>query len=473
LRKIKISQNFNLLRMDTEKLQEENIRLQNELLALKAELEKVHNKMEELQIKNRKADELIRDFKNKKTSNLTTGAATSRRFKMVTVLYANITGFSELENTDDAELLIDELDELFRQFDSIVDNYNIKKVKSLGDTYMCAGGMPHKNRTNPVEVVLAAFEILMLLEEMKKNEHGRIWNISLGIHTGPVNATISGKKKNIYELKGDAANIASRIEGYATPGRLIVSEMTHEFIRDYFICDKIGGLPVKYTGVVDMYEVVGLKPKYSDDDLLIEPNNRFKVRFGHIRFGDLEEYILNRLEEELPSYLYYHNVKHTMDVVIGVEVIGTAEGVSEEELLLLKTAALFHDMGQIVQSPGHEEISCKFAREILPKYSYVEEEIDIICSIIMATQLPPNPQNLLERIICDADLDYLGRSDFIPVSDTLYDELHHQGILTNKNDWNHLQVKFISNHSYFTDFAKNNREVNKQGQIDRLKSILK
>ena len=163
-----------------------------------------------------------------------------------------------------------------------------------------------------------------------------------------------------------------------------------------------------------------------------------------------------------------------MDVLIGVEVIATAENVTDEEdMLLLRTAALFHDMGQIVQSKGHENISCDYAREILPRYCYSQEQIDKICTLIMATQLPPKPSTLLECIMCDADLDYLGRSDFIPVSDTLYDELHVQNIVTDKNTWNKQQIKFISNHTYFTNFAKNNREVNKQKQIKRLQSLIK
>jgi predicted metal-dependent HD superfamily phosphohydrolase len=221
-----------------------------------------------------------------------------------------------------------------------------------------------------------------------------------------------------------------------------------------------------------MYEVKGLKDVYTDDPAKLTPNHAFKIRFGHVRYDDLEEYILNRLENELSKTLYYHNVKHTMDVCIGVEIIGTSEGVTDEELLYLKTAALFHDMGQIIQSKGHEEISCNYAREILPQHNYTETQIDLICEIIMATQLPPNPKTKLQRIICDADLDYLGRTDFIPVSDTLYKELSEQNIITDKNTWNKLQVSFISNHQYYTDFAKNNREVNKQNQIERLKNLL-
>ncbi len=442
----------------------------NQIAHIQQELENLQQAYIQLQERYREAQETIKELSKTKGNSFTSGMAHTKRFKMVTVLYANIIGFQELEHVDDAQALIDDLDSLFFEIDTIVERFNIKKIKSLGDTYMCAGGIPKRNRTNPIEMVLAAMEILDLLAQKQKKE-GKIWNISLGIHTGPVQATISGKNKNVYELKGDAVNIASRIESYSQAGKIVISETTHEFVRDYFICDKIGGLPVKYTGVISMFELIGFKPKFSDDDLLRIPNQRFYTRFGHVRFHDLEEYILNRLEKELPQYLYYHNVKHTMDVLIGVEVIGTAEKVSDAELLLLKTAALFHDMGQIVQSKGHEDISCKFAREILPHYTYLPNQIDEICDIIMATQLPPNPQNLLQKIMCDADLDYLGRPDFIPVSDTLYEELKHQNLIKNKDDWNALQIKFISGHQYFTDFAKQNREVNKQRQIERLQKL--
>jgi len=401
--------------------------------------------------------------------------ATSKRFNMVTVLYSSIRGFNNLAQQNNAYNLVDELDQFYYNVDQIVEKFNIKKVKSIGDTYMCAGGIPKKNRTNPFEVIMAAMAIQQYIKQLQvqaEENKQQFWSLTLGIHTGPVIATISGKKKITYELKGDTANIACRIEAAVDTGKVIISAMTYEFVRDYFECEYIGFMPVKYIGDIAMYEIKGLKLHYTDDPLRMIPNKAFKIRFGFVRYDDMEEYILNRLEAELPKYLYYHNVKHTMDVCIGVEIIGTAEGVNDEELLYLKTAGLFHDMGQIVQSKGHEEISCNFARELLPQFDYDEQQVEIICSIIMATELPPNPQNLLQRIICDADLDYLGRSDFIPVSDTLFKELSEQNIITDKNVWNKAQVNFISGHQYFTDFAKNNREVNKQNQIERLKKLI-
>jgi len=182
--------------------------------------------------------------------------------------------------------------------------------------------------------------------------------------------------------------------------------------------------------------------------------------------------ILDRLEKDLPAHMYYHNVKHTMDVVTQAELIGLGEGVTDEELLLLKTAALFHDSGHIASYDDHEHHGALLAREVLPYYYYTRMQVDRVCELIMATKLPPAPRDRLEEIMCDADLDYLGRSDMIPVSNTLYLELHERSMIQSINDWNRLQLRFISGHQYFTDTARNLREVNKQMQIERIKSLI-
>ena len=150
---------------------------------------------------------------------------------------------------------------------------------------------------------------------------------------------------------------------------------------------------------------------------------------------------------------------------------GVAESINTLELLLLKTAALFHDIGQIHQSKGHEAIGCEYTQKMLPKYGYTNQEVEEINSIIMATELPPKPKTLLQKIICDADLDYLGRSDFIPVSDTLYKELKEQNIVTDIDTWNKMQISFLESHQYFTDTANKLRQVNKEEQIYRLKGL--
>jgi len=341
---------------------------------------------------------------------------------------------------------------------------------------MCAGGIPVKNITNPIDVVMAAIEMHDFLEKFESEKRGgqkRMWDLKIGIHTGPVTAWVSGKKKINYDIKGDTVHNASRLEAVSENGSILISVMTYELVKEFFDCEYYGKLPVKYKGDLQIYRIKGLRPEFSVGGKGILPNGSFRIKFGLIQFTDMQEMILDKLEKELPGYVYYHNVKHTVDVVTEVELIGWAEGCTDEEILLLKTAGLFHDTGITVSFDDHELKGAGYARKILPGYNYSPEQIDRICSIIMATKLPPKPANLLEEIICDSDLDYLGRSDFIPVSNTLFEELKAQNKMKDLNEWNKMQVKFISGHQYFTKTARSLREVNKQLQIERIQSVIK
>lgn len=399
----------------------------------------------------------------------------SLKFNMATVLFADIHGFSRLVEGMDSSSVMDELDEINVEFEAIVNKFKIEKIKTIGDTYMCAGGIPVKNITNPVDVVMAAIEMRNFLEKYeieKRGMNNRIWDLKVGIHSGPVTAAISGRKKINYDIKGDTVNTASRIEAVSDSGMILISVMTYELVKEFFNCEYFGKLPVKYTDDLQMYKVKGLKPEFSVNGEGVVPNESFRIKFGLIQFTDIQEIILDKLEMDLPGYLFYHNVKHTVDVVTEVELIGWAEGCSDEEILLLKTAALFHDAGHIVAYDNHEFYGTQIAKEILPGFNYTPDQIERICSIILSTKLPPKPTNILENIICDSDLDYLGRSDFIPVSNTLYEELKAQNKMGSLNDWNKIQVKFISGHQYFTKTARSLREVNKKLQIERIQSLI-
>jgi len=457
LKRIKklVKQNQDLIDQH-EKLSKENEKLSDQVERLKAmlaELEKKGAVVEE------KLEEKPRSLK----------------FKMVTVLFANIHGFGKLTEGLDTQALMDELDIILFQFDAILKKYNIQKIKTIGDSYMCAGGIPVKNITNPVQVVLAALEMHAFLEKHQQENHAglQIWDLKMGIHTGPVTANIiGGKKKASYDIKGDTVNIATRLESAGEVGKILISVMTYELVKEFFVSEYYGKLPVKYKGDLEMFMIKGLKPEFSINGEGLVPNNMFDTKFKLIQFTDIQEIILDKLEKELPAYLYYHNVKHTVDVVTEVELIGWTEGCTDEEILLLKTAGLLHDAGHTIGYDKHENYGCDIARDFLPKYGYTPEEIDRICEIIMATQLPPRPQDLLQSIICDADLDYLGRSDMIPVSNTLYKELKEQNKIGTFNDWNKMQVRFISGHQYFTQTAQSLREVNKQKQIERISQLI-
>jgi adenylate cyclase len=400
------------------------------------------------------------------------GGERLKKYKMATVLFAYIGGFKHLTAAVDTEVIMDQLDEVLIEFDRLLKKYKIHKIKTIGDTYMAAGGIPEKNITNPIDVVMAAMEMNIFLDQLRRIDGKRYWNLSLGIHTGPVTATVSGKKKITYDIKGDTVNIAHRMQGVGDSGKILISVMTYELIKEFFICEYYGKMPVKYKGDLEMFVVNGIRPEFSMKGRGVMANALFDTKFKLIQFTDIQEIILDKLENELPTYLYYHSVKHTVDVVTEVELIGWAEGLDDDGILLLKTAALFHDAGHTISYDEHEYHGCELAKVLLPGFGYSQDEIEKISSIIMATKLPPQPQDIYQKIICDADLDYLGRSDMIPVSNALYKELKEQNKIGSFNDWNRLQVKFISGHTYFTKTARSLREVNKQKQIERIKRLI-
>ena len=225
---------------------------------------------------------------------------TSLKFNMATVLFANVHGFAKLMEEMDSTVLMDELDEVLFAFDKITDKYNIEKIKTIGDAYMCAGGIPVKNITNPIDVVMAAMEMRDYLEDFqnrKREKDEKIWEIKIGIHTGPVTASISGKKKISYDIKGDTVNTASRIEAVSEYGMILISVMTYELVKEFFDCEYFGKLPVKYKGDLQLYRVKGLKPEFSVNNEGKVPNEAFRIKFGLIQFTDIQEIILDKLEK--------------------------------------------------------------------------------------------------------------------------------------------------------------------------------
>jgi uncharacterized membrane-anchored protein YitT (DUF2179 family)/predicted metal-dependent HD superfamily phosphohydrolase len=177
---------------------------------------------------------------------------------------------------------------------------------------------------------------------------------------------------------------------------------------------------------------------------------------------------MEKLENDLPSYVRYHNAQHTKDVMTAAEYLGTKEGIGEEDMMLLRTAALFHDTGFLQQMIGHEEISCEMARKHLPHFGYTPEQVDRICKIIIATQLPQSPTDKLGEILCDADLSYLGEDDYIRQSQKLFHELRHHNIINTQEEWVVRQIEFLGQHRYFTQTARNEHDAAKQKVIRKI-----
>lgn len=189
-----------------------------------------------------------------------------------------------------------------------------------------------------------------------------------------------------------------------------------------------------------------------------------------MQLDDAGDFIIKRLNNELPGHLSYHNADHAKDVYEAAKRIGEAEGISGHELNLLLTAAYYHDSGFLIKAKGHEEESCRIARETLPGYGYTTDEINQICGMIMATRLPQSPKNHLEEILADADLDNLGRDDFFTISHKLYLENLFFGKAISENEWNQQQIDFIKKHQYFTKTAINLRQAKKDANLGRIKA---
>lgn len=176
------------------------------------------------------------------------------------------------------------------------------------------------------------------------------------------------------------------------------------------------------------------------------------------------------LERDLAPDLYYHTIDHTLDVYNMAKFFAEKEKVTAADTKLLLIAALYHDCGYLHQREDHESISCNILRATLPGFDYSKDDIEKICQIIMATKLPQTPHSLLEQIICDADLDYLGRKDFFKIGDRLYNELVAANLIANETDWKILQIDFLQKHHYFTATAKALREDKKQEHLNILLS---
>lgn len=197
------------------------------------------------------------------------------------------------------------------------------------------------------------------------------------------------------------------------------------------------------------------------------PSNR-------LGFDELRERILSRLARELSPKLYYHGLHHTRDDVLpAAERLAEAANISEDDLLLLRIAVLYHDLGYVEHYLEHESIGARIAAEELPNFGYTPQEIQKIVGLIMATRMPHNPRTELQKIICDADLDSLGREDFFVISHSLRLELKEMGIKTTLREWYSRQLKFLESHQYLSEAAHLiDRVAGKQRNIDELRDIL-
>ncbi len=178
---------------------------------------------------------------------------------------------------------------------------------------------------------------------------------------------------------------------------------------------------------------------------------------------------LNLLRTELTDELRYHGIDHTLEVLKVCNEYIRREKISSDEAQLLRTGAICHDLGFTVSYYDHEEHSVVIAIDLMRKYNYSEKNIKAVIGLINATKVPQSPKNHLEKILCDADLDYLGRKDYKKISDLLFQELNAFGQISSKKAWREMQINFLENHEYHTPFARKNRQPGKERRLRELK----
>lgn len=236
---------------------EVGIRIRNTL-----EVRLLMNKLEQSQ---RESERLLHNILPAKVAEelKRTGKYQPVKYNDVSVLFSDFAGFTSMCENLSARELLDELQYCFGFFDEVAEKHNLEKIKTIGDSYMCVGGIPVQTETHPADCVFAALEMRDFIDKRKSEKEasgGKYWSIRVGIHTGPVMAGVIGPKKFAYDIWGDTVVTASRMESSSTPGQVNISDTTFKRVIGRFVCDPRGMIEAKNKGKLEMFYVKGVRP---------------------------------------------------------------------------------------------------------------------------------------------------------------------------------------------------------------------
>ena len=404
-----------------------------------------------------------------------------RRIENGVVLFTDFVHFSQKSKEIRPMELLKKLEHYFNFFEKVVHRFKLEKIKTIGDSYMVIGGVTDSIKQPAIRACLAAIEIknFVIQEKLKaKAAQKDYWDIRIGIHSGPLVAGIIGTKKLSFDVWGDTVNIASRAEQASEENEITVTKSIVNQIGDFFDIQERGGIEIKKRGgTIKMFFLKKIKLEYSLFSKGITPNTDLRILcdLSNVNFESMRTDILNLLKNQLPKKLTYHNVEHTLEVEKTALYLAEIEGLNEEDIIILQTAILYHDYGFTVENEDNEKHAIKFALDNLPKYGYTQKQVQIIIDIISVTKKDAaTPRNVLEKIMLDADHDYLGREDYFFIVKKLRLELENYGGKMTEKNWVLFQINYLENkHRFYTETAKNFRVQTKKENIKKLKQKLK
>ena len=255
------------------------------LLELRRSLLQLDRTREELQDQREKSERLLRNMLPEAVAQELKGGnrVTARFYDAATILFADFEGFTKLAESMEPKELIGQLDDYFSAFDEIAERHRLEMLKTIGDAYMCVGGVPETNRSHPIDACLAALEMQQLIDGMNR-ERKKLrlphWDLRVGLHTGPVIAGVVGRRKFIYDVWGDAVNIAARMESAGAAGKINVSEAIYHRTKDLFDFEPRGSVEAKNKGRLEMFFLRRIKASLARDGEGHVPNQAFFAAAG-------------------------------------------------------------------------------------------------------------------------------------------------------------------------------------------------
>lgn len=376
-----------------------------------------------------------------------------------TILFSDIRGFTSMSETMPPNEVVETLNDYFNLMIEIIFKYNGTLDKIIGDALMVIYGAPNSTEKDTENAVLTAIEMQEKLIEFNQQRiiHSKQpITIGIGINRGRViSGNIGSRQQMNFTVIGDSVNLASRLCSAARADEIIVSDTVWKQVKNNKLFKGRNLNPIKVKGKakpIEIREVLYQRPAFNYE----------------VAYKMIEDFLI----ANLPKEYTYHTIHHIRDVVVQSERIAKKEKINKEDIADLKLAAWLHDVGYIWEPARHEARGAEYATTVLQAMDFPAQKINKINGMIMATKIPQSPKNLLEQIICDADLDYLGREGYEENSILLLKELRLKKEVTDL-DWLKIQDQFLSKHAYFTKTSNSTRNKLKAMVLANIKMQLK